>query len=282
VIELAQAIARNCGYSVFPCGQDKAPAIPKLEGGNGFHDASRDPDAIARLFSHRNAALIGAATGKASGVSVLDVDAGRWPKDAKPSVIEKHEAARAWWHANAKRLPATRIYESASGGLHVFFRHHPFVGTGQSVIHSGVDTRGDGGYVVFWYAHGFACHDHSPPAEWPLWLLREMKPPTSDPRPGGRGTAPRREAGQNVEDVIRRALSSVGTAGEGQKHSTVLKAARLLGGIQTKVGFSDQKAVEWVKDALPDTVNNWGNVEKTVEYGLESGRNEPIKLKEAS
>ena len=35
---------------VFPCNADKRPAIPKAKGGNGFHDASTDPDRIRELW----------------------------------------------------------------------------------------------------------------------------------------------------------------------------------------------------------------------------------------
>jgi len=57
------------GLPVFPCQSNKSPACP-----HGHKDATTDPDEIERLFAHRNARLIGLATGKASGVVVIDID----------------------------------------------------------------------------------------------------------------------------------------------------------------------------------------------------------------
>jgi hypothetical protein len=46
---MALALAAT-GLPVFPCNADKRPAIPKAKGGNGFHDASTDPDRIRELW----------------------------------------------------------------------------------------------------------------------------------------------------------------------------------------------------------------------------------------
>ena len=72
---LAQNLARNAGWAVFPCSlPKKLPTIPKDRGGNGFHDATTQPDRIADLWRRGFGDLIGIATGKVSGVDVLDVD----------------------------------------------------------------------------------------------------------------------------------------------------------------------------------------------------------------
>ncbi len=70
VPEAAQALARNCGYKVFPCRvHDKRPTCP-----HGFRQASNDPAEIARLWRRYPGGLIGIATGQASGIDVLDID----------------------------------------------------------------------------------------------------------------------------------------------------------------------------------------------------------------
>jgi Bifunctional DNA primase/polymerase, N-terminal len=280
LITLALSLARNASYAVFPCSANKKPAIPKEEGGNGFLDATTDPDTIRRLFAQPNAALIGVATGAASGISVLDVDAGRYPDDAPQNLADKHQAARLWWHANCDRLPATRIYESASGGLHVYFRHRAGIGSTQSRIHQGVDTRGDGGYIIGWFAAGFACFDHSPPADWPDWLLEALTAPKAMATPPTRTARSRRPA-PKVDQLVRRALERIGTAPEGAKHETLRDTARLLGGIQAEVGFSDHEALEWFKGVLPSTVKDWRNIAKTALWGLEHGRTAPLQLRRA-
>src|SRR3954471_1298865 len=74
-LDIALALA-DTGLPVFPCNADKRPAIPKVKGGNGFHDASVEPDRIRELWDLAGPAvqLIGVPTGAASGFDVLDID----------------------------------------------------------------------------------------------------------------------------------------------------------------------------------------------------------------
>jgi hypothetical protein len=90
---------------------------------------------------------------------VLDIDSAR------------HDEASAWWAVASKRMPPTRLYLTQSGGIHAYFQHGEGVRNTQSKLAKGVDTRGDGGYAIFWFATGCECLDHSPPAPWPDWLL---------------------------------------------------------------------------------------------------------------
>ena len=47
-VRMAQAIAKNRNWPVFPCRANKYPATPARPGGmGGFHFASTDPDEIA-------------------------------------------------------------------------------------------------------------------------------------------------------------------------------------------------------------------------------------------
>jgi hypothetical protein len=164
VAALAKNLAWNCGYAVFPCRNDESPATP-----NGFKNASRDADAINALWHRYPGPLIGVATGEASGIAVLDVDP------------DKGDEVRGWWHQNEHRLPATRTYRTHAGGLHLYFRHAP----GQRNVNgkpvSGIDVRAEGGYIVSWFAAGYECLDHSPPAMWPEWLRIFFWPPSSPP-----------------------------------------------------------------------------------------------------
>jgi len=106
---LAQNIARTCGFAVFPCRENKRPASS-----HGFKQAAKDPDEIAELWRHWPGSLIGVATGPASGIVVLDCD-------------RKHAEAIAWWKRNHHRLLPTRVYQTRSGGLHLYFNDRPGV-----------------------------------------------------------------------------------------------------------------------------------------------------------
>jgi Bifunctional DNA primase/polymerase, N-terminal len=200
VAQLAINLARSAGYAVFPCLENKRPACPQ-----GFKSASTDPTAISRLWWDHLGALIGIATGKTSGVDVLDVDI-------------KHTAALVWWRANEPRLPVTRAYRTRSGGIHLYFRHEAGVGCSAGKLAAGVDTRGDGGYVVSWFAAGLPCLDHSPPAGWPAWLLAELR---SRPAPA----PPLRPPSPRGDRAIDGALRLVATAAEGERNAVLHWAA---------------------------------------------------------
>jgi hypothetical protein len=67
---------------------------------------------------------------------------------------------------------------------------------------------------------------------------------------------------------------------EGQKHPRLRASARSLGGIQAEARFSDADAVQWLMDALPNSVKDWVQAESTAKWGLAKGREEPIELED--
>ncbi len=206
---LAQNLARNCGYAVFPCkASDKKP----FKGSHGFKDAVRDPGAIAALWRRHPGELIGVATGAASGVDLLDVDI-------------KHPPACAWWREACDRVPRTQTYRTRGGGFHLYFQHAPGVRNDQGrKICPGVDVRGDGGYLIFWFATGLECLDNTPPAPWPEWLLQIVRPPprpTAPPRPLAR---PHTGPDRGIPVLLHR----VAAAPEGQRNGLLYWASRRL------------------------------------------------------
>jgi hypothetical protein len=199
---LAQNLARNCGLAVFPCHDDKSPACP-----NGFKDATPEPAAIARLWRDHPGALIGVRTGAASGISVLDIG-------------QKHVEAVAWWRISHKLLLPTRVFRTHSGGLHLWMQHRVGVTNTQGRVMRGVDTRGEGGYIIAWWCAGLDCLDHSPPAPWPDWLLaaiaRPVPPPPRRYLPAGAS-----EGGRRLDAIMRQ----LGNACEGERNGVLFWAA---------------------------------------------------------
>ena len=205
VAQLAINLARSAGYVTFPCRTDKSPACP-----HGFRDASRDPAAILQLWHRFPGELVGIATGAVSQIWVVDVDV-------------KHPEACNWWRTNHRRLLPTRTYETRSGGLHLYYRDGDGIGCSSGRICRGIDTRGDGGYIVFWFATGLACRDHSPPAPWPDWLRDALTP---SPRPA---VAPHRAHAVPAETAIAGIVRRVAEAREGERNAVLFWATcRLL------------------------------------------------------
>ena len=200
VASLAANLARG-GCHVFPCREDKRPATR-----NGFKDATNDPEAIAALWRCYPGPLIGIATGAASGFDCLDLDL-------------KHDMARDWWQAHHTRLPPTRTFRTRSGGLHLLFIHFAGLGCSAGRIAAGIDCRGDGGYIISWYAAGFDCLDHSPARQWPAWLVAELLPKPAPP------PAPLHQRGRSIDGVLR----AVAGAAEGARNAVLHWSACRLG-----------------------------------------------------
>lgn len=134
----------------FPCYPDKRPACKEWP-----HDASADPARVAAMWNGRVGLLIAVPTGEASGLAVLDID------------LDGME----WLAAHRDQLPLTREHETRSGGRHLVYRHREGLRNSAKSIAPGVDVRAEGGYAVWWPAHGFAVEREAVLADWPDWLV---------------------------------------------------------------------------------------------------------------
>jgi putative DNA primase/helicase len=127
-------LADVMGCRVFPVRCDKTPLILGWP-----QRASNDPVEIERMFGDSRIDKVGIAivTGKGSNLAVIDIDTGPG-KDG-----------RLWLSNLNRELPSTVMSETPSGGRHLFFRFPNFDHRNStSLIAPGVDTRGEGGYIV--------------------------------------------------------------------------------------------------------------------------------------
>src|SRR6516225_4992675 len=96
------------GLPVFPCAPDKSPLTA-----HGFKDASTDADRIRAAWPKHDATLIGVPTGIRFVAVDLDL---------------QYDSARDWYEAIKIRLPITREHYTRSGGRHLLFQPHDYVG----------------------------------------------------------------------------------------------------------------------------------------------------------
>ena len=203
VCQLAINLAVNCSYAVFPCRADKTPASP-----HGLNDASRDPLVIRELWERWPGTHIGVATGAASRISVIDFD------------TAKHPEAALYWETVWQLLMPTRCLRTQSGGFHLYYQHREGILNTTSKLHKGVDTRGSGGYVIYWFAAGLECLDHTPPAPFPTWVFRTLWPPT----PPIVRRSNERQAPSRIDGI----LEKLDSANEGERNSLLFWTANRL------------------------------------------------------
>lgn len=151
---------------------------------------------------------LGLVTGAASGVYVVDIDT------AKGATIPEG-------------LPPTVTVRTGSGGLHYYYRAIPGLGNSASKLAPHVDTRGDGGQVVF---VGSIHPDTRQSYTWetPPGDLAVLPPDiVSRIRPVRINLAAEPASGRRL---LLSEVSAVRTAQEGTRNARLNKAAYTLGG----------------------------------------------------
>ena len=120
------------GLPVFPCKRKtKAPLVKK-----GFKAATRNEQQINDWWAEWPDAMIGVPTGPSSGIDVIDID-------VKPQEFIDGFAFLPQWKSLSPVIVAT-----PSGGAHLWFRSDGNVRNSTDRLAPGIDTRGDGGYVI--------------------------------------------------------------------------------------------------------------------------------------
>jgi hypothetical protein len=191
--EASRLVERGC--AVFPCRPDnKAPLTP-----NGFKNASTDAGVISEWWSRWPNALIGVPTG--SRFVVIDVDL-------------QHVEAQHWYHENHARLPLTRKHATRSGGRHLLFQPHDLIKCTVGKLHSHVDTRGHGGFIIWRPACGLEVQHANVLAVVPDWILKALSQPECVVQPIANPATPEIAARQ-IEGIVR----TIAGAPEGQRNS---------------------------------------------------------------
>jgi hypothetical protein len=136
VTQQAERVFEEHGYPLVPCNADKQPLLK-----DWTHVVCRDRETIEITFESTNAALIGVRTGAVSGLFVVDVD----------------PAGAGWLAENLARLACKRLHGTRrQDGRHLWYKIPPNyrVKNSASKLAPGIDTRGEGGQVIWWPEHG--------------------------------------------------------------------------------------------------------------------------------
>lgn len=125
MLESAIAYAAK-GWSIFPL--QAGTKIPRA-GSKGYLDATREVRQIQSWWRESPDYNIGIATGKVSGITVIDVDGQEGIASSKTIAV-----------------PSTRVIKTPRG-FHLYYAYNPLFSTGAGFL-PGMDVRADGGYVV--------------------------------------------------------------------------------------------------------------------------------------
>lgn len=103
----------------------------------GLKEASYDPDKIRRWLDQWPNANIGIVTGAISGILALDIDPRHGGDDSLDTIRSELGA-----------IPDDVLAITGSGGKHYLFQYPGIVGRSTTNLWPGIDSRGDGGYIV--------------------------------------------------------------------------------------------------------------------------------------
>lgn len=166
----------DAGLPIFPCNaKTKSPLTPQ-----GFKDASTDSRQIRHWLTNFPNCLWGVPTGTSTGLYVLDVDV-----DHDRGI----DGFKALSDSGITISEGTPFHTTRRGGRHYFFKHQSGLKSTAGAIGYGVDTRGEGGYVIWWPTEGLERIgndlDNLPPIPETLSNALKMPSAASKPKSGG-------------------------------------------------------------------------------------------------
>jgi putative DNA primase/helicase len=176
---------RRCKNGVHKCGtfcesKGKHPRWHRDDLPAGVENASIDFPTIRRWWMRWPTANVGGAMGREMQLVALDFDPKNGGDLSLTDLIEAH--GDAWL--------GTLTMRTGSGGFHFLFQY-----PAEQVLHNsagavgpGVDTRGEGGYIVLppsIHASGnqYQVYRATPVIPAPVWLLEVFRPKPDAPRP---------------------------------------------------------------------------------------------------
>jgi putative DNA primase/helicase len=169
----------------------------------GIRDATRDPAEIESFWAKWPDANIGIATGRPSGIAVIDID----PRNGGLETIEHLEA-------DLGALPTTPMAFTGGGGAHLIF-NLPAITVRKAAAGPGIDVLGDGCMMVA----PPSCHVSGESYSWEQGLTPDDVRPANLPRKWLE-----RLGGGKATPVVPVA-SSAGAVSQGQRNTHLTSVA---------------------------------------------------------
>lgn len=255
------------GWAVFPC-HGKVPLVE-----HGCKSATTDASTIRQWWRKWPDANVAIATGTASGLYVIDED------DGGAETI------------GALALPVSLSVTTGSGGKHYYYRRPDGEkwGNSASKLGPGVDTRGDGGYVL---APPSIHPETQRPYTWddvgdlteildlPANVREALTPKPRQPAPM---PAPRRESYGSSRyglSALSRECERVSYAQQGERNHTLNSAAFSVGQLVATGELLEHEARAELAAAAASAGLEDAEARKTLDSGLRAGMANPRPARE--
>ncbi|MFG1393292.1 DUF3987 domain-containing protein [Xanthobacter agilis] len=279
ILEAALAYAR-AGFRIFPVRQDKVPLVKVWA-----QTATTDETKIREWWAKWPTAIIGLPTGAVNGLWALDLD-------VDPDKGADGNAALAALEATHSTVDVDVVATTPRGGSHLFFRwdaSRPVRNT-ISLIARGIDTRGEGGFVVLapsarddgrgyaWVNNPLGEADLTDAPDWLLDLIDKPPPPPaqaesapSAPQPAADDPLFPLKRAYTVA-ALEREVEAVATAQEGGRNARLNEAAHAIGNYVGS-GHLTEAEVHTALTAAALTVGlDAKETRKTIASGIRAGR----------
>lgn len=212
------------GWRVFPCEVRGKRPLGALAP-HGLNDATDDLEQVRAWWTTEPEANIGLATGRASGVVVIDLD-GEAAEDAYGFLLYTHGAP------GSRTAPDGASVRTGSG-WHLYLNPGDYdIRNSASRVASGIDVRGDGGYVVappsvHPSGRAYVWRDEVPPDGLPVisqaWATLLAPPPPPERQPMPAPSSYTGAASPYGAAALRGLLEELATAGDGSRNDTLNK-----------------------------------------------------------
>lgn len=249
LMDAALAYAER-GWKVFPLQPDAKEPYP---GSRGFQDASSDPDQIREWWTAAPDSNIGLATGRGSGLYVIDIDEGVTSSGRPKTGEQTWEALEAQYG----ETPVTDAAATPNGGRHLLFQFPEDVDTLPSTVGRlgpDVDTRGDGGYIILSPStvdgRQYQWLMDVGPGPLPTWVISRVMRLTPEAWAGEvTWTRSDDEMSKYVRSVVEREVESLSQAPEGTRNDHLNRSAFALATMGAHGAITEEHARAALADA---------------------------------
>lgn len=182
-------------------------------------------------------------------------------------------------------LPETRTVRTQSGGQHFYFWCDEPLRNTAGQLGVGLDTRGEGGYVVGQgsFGNAYTLVVEGDPAKAPDWLVQALLATSA-----GQGGAPAEryvvqgDADTYVDQAVEDDLAEIRTAERGERNHVLNTKAYNLGRWVGGGHLTETQAHELLLDAATRAGIPSSEAQATIRSGLKSGREKPRRAVSSS